>query len=55
MDATAAGARAGAFTAYVLENILEMALPFLRLFLRARSRSYSAHTSGLDRVFCRAS
>ena len=46
---SAAGAWTGVLAAYVLEKILEIALLFLRVFLRARSRSPSVHTPGLDR------
>ena len=45
-----AAAWAGALAAYVLENILEIALLFLRIFLRARSRTHSADAPGLDQV-----
>ena len=45
-----AAAWAGALAAFVLGKILEIALLFLRFFLRARSRSHSADASGLDRV-----
>ncbi len=42
----AAAAPAGALAAYVLEKILEIALLFLRFFLRARSRLHSAVAAG---------
>jgi hypothetical protein len=38
------GAPAGALAAFVLEKILEIALLFLRFYLRARSRSHAADT-----------
>jgi hypothetical protein len=41
----------GALAAFVLEKILEIALLFLRFFLRARSRSHSVLTPEMANLF----